>query len=498
MIEYESKTGSSFEDSLTGLFNHGFFQIYLDREIKRSERYGDPFTLVLLGLDSFNHYNKTHGSVAGDRVLKQIAGIISRTIRKVDLAARFSGDVIAVILTRSNAKAAALPTERIRQAVEASFNGKLTLSAGLASYPEDCTHKGKLLSKANQALLQAKIGGKNKICFFEKEVEPSNESSPRILVVDDEPRNVKLFEAYLKPLNYQIFTANNGEEALSIVKKVDLDLILLDIMMPIMDGYELCHYLKGSETTRLIPIVMVTALDDMESKIKAIEVGADDFLTKPPNKMELIARTKSLVKLKRLNNNLTSIENVIFSLAKAVEAKDAYTQGHVERVSSLAVSVGMRMKLSASELDALKLGGALHDIGKIAVSRDILNKPWPLDSTEWEIMKRHTEVGHNICLPLKKNLGLALSVIRHHHEKLDGSGYPDGLTGDEIPTVAQIMAVVDIYDALITDRPYRNGMESKRAFEILHDEAEQNKLNKKIVENLAEIFEGGINHEDPK
>ena len=487
---YKKGTGAPFTDSLTGLFNHGFFQITLEREVKRSERHGEPFTLALIDIDSFALYNKRHGSVEGDRVLKEIVSLTMKNIRQVDLAARYSGDVLAVILIKSNAQSALIPVERIRKAVEKLPDEAPTVSIGLASYPGDATNGETLIKKAQEALLQAKIRGKNRVCFLEKQTEPANDWAPKVLVVDDDPRNVKLLDALLRPLNYEVLKASNGEEALAIVKQVDLDLILLDIMMPGMDGYEVCRRLKGSETTRLIPVIMVTALDDVESKIKGIEAGADDFLTKPPNKTELLARTRSLIKLKRLNGNLASIENVLFSLANTVEAKDTYTQGHVERVSNVAVSLGKKLGMTGRELEALRFGGALHDIGKIAVPGKILNKPGPLDPDEWDIMKSHPDEGCKICLPLMKNLGPALEVIRHHHEKLDGSGYPDGLKGDEISVAARVMGVVDIYDALITDRPYRKGMTKEKAFSILREEAEEGKLDREIVESLIEIISG--------
>ena len=485
---YIRQTGAPFTDSLTGLFNHGFFQITLEREVKRSERHGEPFSLALIDIDSFAFYNKRHGSMEGDHALREIAGLTMANIREADLAARYSGDVFAVILIKSNAKQSFLAAERIRQAVEKLTHEAPTVSIGLASYPHDATESEALILKSQEALLQAKIRGKNRVCFLEKKAESDSDIAPKVLVVDDEPRNIKLLDALLQPLNYEVLKASNGEEAFSIVKKVDLDLILLDIMMPGMDGYEVCRRLKGSETTRLIPIIMVTALDDIESKVKAIEAGADDFITKPPNKTELLARTRSLIKLKRLNSNLASFENVLFSLANAVEAKDAYTQGHVERVSSMAINLGKKLGLTGRELEALRFGGALHDIGKIAVPGEILNKPGPLDPNEWDVMKSHADEGCKICLPLMKNLGPALEVIRHHHEKLDGSGYPDGLKGDEISVAARIMGVVDIYDALITDRPYRKGMSKEKAFDILRQEAKEGKLDKEVVKELIKML----------
>ena len=488
---YEKETGAQYTDGLTGLLNHGFFEMAFSREFKRSERFGEPFALALIDVDSFSHYNKRLSAAAGDRILREIAELILINIRQIDLAARYSGDVLAVVFIKSNTQSASVALERMRQAIEKKYGGDPTISVGLASYPDDATTKEVLTEKARKALLKAKLGGKNKVCFFEKKCPTVSNELPKILVVDDEPRNVKLLEANLLPLNYEVIKAFNGEDALAIVNKVDIDLILLDVMMPNMDGYEVCRRLKASEATRLIPVIMVTALDGIEDKIKGIEAGADDFLTKPPNNSELVARTKSLVKLKKLNNNLTSIEGVLFSLANTVEAKDAYTQGHVERVSSLAMRLGQKMSLPESELEALRYGGALHDIGKIGVPREIINKAGPLDIGEWEIIKNHPDIGYKICFPLRMNLGPALDVIRYHHEKLDGSGYPDGLKGEEISTVARIMAVSDIFDALITDRPYRKAMPRAKALEILRKEAEEGKLDREVVRNLELLVNKG-------
>ena len=235
----------------------------------------------------------------------------------------------------------------------------------------------------------------------------------------------------------------------------------------------------------MIPVILVTALTDVDSKIKGINAGADDFISKPINTIELVAWTKSLVNVKRLNNNLTNMENVLFFLAITVEAKDTYTQGHIERVGNMAVSLGRKLGISTEEDEALRLGGTLHDIGKIGVPGVILNKPGKLTKSEWDIMKTHPDIGYRICSPLKKNLGVALEVIRHHHEKLDGSGYPDGLKSGDVSMVARIMAAVDIYDALITDRPYRKAMTREKAFDILKNEAMEGKLDKDVVECLV-------------
>ena len=478
---YENESGANFNDGLTGLLNHGFFEMALLQEFKRAERFREQFVLALIDVDSFSHYNKHVSSASGDRILREIAFLISNNIRQIDLAARYSGDMLAVVFIKTNKASALVALERMRKAIEKKFNGNPTISIGFASFPEDASNKDVLFSKAYKALLQAKLSGKNKVCCFEKAQQTVTGDKPKILVVDDDPRNLKIMEAILLPLKYEVLKANNGEEALNIVNKIDVDLILLDVMMPIMDGYEVCRRLKANEATRLIPVVMVTALENIEHKIRGIEAGADDFLTKPANKLEIRARTKSLVNLKKIYNKLTNMEQILFSLVNIVEAKDAYTQGHVERVANIAMSLGHMMALPENDLEALRYGGALHDIGKIGVPRVILNKQGPLTPEEWKIMKNHPRVGYKICLPLEKNLGLALDVIHYHHEKLDGSGYPEGLKGEEISTVARIMAVADIFDALTTNRPYRKAIPRAKALEIIKNEAEEGKLDIEVA-----------------
>jgi len=286
---------------------------------------------------------------------------------------------------------------------------------------------------------------------------------------------------------YQIILADNGSDALHCVEKHSIDLILLDIMMPDIDGYEVCQRLKANEKTRLIPIILLTALDDTGSKIKGIEVGADDFITKPPNKKELLARVKSLIKFNNLNKNLADIKSILMSIATAVEAKDSYTQGHVERVANFSVAIGKKFGLSDKEIEALWFAGILHDVGKIGIPDIVLNKNGKLNDNEWEIIKKHPTIGYKICLPLNNNLGLALEGILHHHERLDGSGYPDGIKGDLIPEIARIVAVVDLYDALVTDRPYRKGMDNEKALSIINDEAVSGKLDARVAKALFEV-----------
>ena len=486
--EYQKEIGTPIEDNLTGIFNHGFFQLSLDRLMESAKRGAAPFTLAMLDVDNFSSFNERHGALQGDLVLREVAAAIKAQLRQTDVAARFTGDGFAVMLPDTDLINACTIMDQIQHRVASLQNNDVTVSIGLAAYPQDGENKKDLLQRTVSALEQARTRGSNSLFYFDHAPrQAANGDHPLVLLVDDEPLNLKLLEALMVPLKYDIIKAANGMEALDVIAENNIDMVLLDVMMPEMDGFEVCQRIKANEGTRMIPVVLVTALDDVDSKVKGIEAGADDFITKPPHRAELIARTNSLIKLKKLNNNLANIETVLFSLAYAVEAKDAYTQGHIARVSNLGVVLGRKMGLSDGEMDALRFGGALHDIGKIGISEAILNKPGPLDPDEWAIMQTHADIGYRICLPLKKNLGAALDVVRHHHEKMDGSGYPDGLKGDEIAMVARIMAVVDIYDALITDRPYRKGLSREKAMAILTEDARTGKLDQAVVTGLIEL-----------
>jgi len=341
--DYENETNAPFTDSLTELYNHGFFQLSLDRELKRSDRYVTHFTLAIIDIDCFSGYNKRYGYSKGDLVLKDIAEIVKKNIREIDLAARYSGNEFALILIECEFSQAVDVMERIRQDVEVLSKNRTTISIGLADYHALSGNKDILIKRACDALLNAKIEGKNRVNIFREKNYCVAAHTPKILVVDDEPRNIKLLEAILIPFQYEIIKAGSGEDALSIISRIDIDMVLLDIMMPEMDGYEVCRHIKDCEKTRMVPVIMVTALDDLEAKVKGIEAGADDFITKPPNKVELLARVKSLIKVKTLNSSLTSLETVLCSLANTVEAKDKYTRGHTWNVSQLAVKLGEKM-----------------------------------------------------------------------------------------------------------------------------------------------------------
>ena len=302
----------------------------------------------------------------------------------------------------------------------------------------------------------------------------------KILLVEDDPQAVGILEPILIAKGYSVAVARDGVEGLEKVRLLSPDILLLDVNMPRMGGIELCRRIKSDESVRLTPIVMLTALMDLEKKLEALEAGADDFVNKPYNTVELVTRIKSLLKVKYLNEQLDSAEAVLFSMARAIEAKDSYTQGHVERVSQMAVRLGHHLGLADEEIDALRKGGILHDIGKIGVPDKILNKAGPLTPEERRIVQLHPGQGALICEKLKSIRG-AIPVIRHHHERLDGTGYPDHLSGQEIPLVARVMPIVDIFDALTTHRSYRKQLLRDVALEIMWDEAKKGWWDKEVL-----------------
>ncbi|MBI3722394.1 response regulator [bacterium] len=310
----------------------------------------------------------------------------------------------------------------------------------------------------------------------------------RVLVVEDNGRSLQLLRDLLTQEGYEVSTAADGEEALARIGEKKPDCVLCDLVMPKMDGYEVVRRMKGLEETRLIPIIVVTGLADLSHKLTAIEAGADDFLTKPYNVLEVTARVRSLVRMKRLNDALESASNVVFALARAIEAKDNYTQGHGERVAEYAVLLALHVGLPRNEIDAVRKGGVLHDVGKIGCPDAILNKPGPLTADEFEIVKRHPTHGWDICQHLK-SVADALPCIRWHHEKLDGSGYPDALGGNEIPLPVRIMSIADVYDALATARAYKPAFAPETCFRILREESERGWWDKDLVKAFTEMME---------
>jgi len=311
----------------------------------------------------------------------------------------------------------------------------------------------------------------------------------RILVVDDEANNRLGLQALLQYQGFQVAVASTGEEALEAARAFAPDLLILDVMLPDMTGFEICRRIKQNPETRLTPVILATALSAREDRLRGIEAGADDFLSKPVDAGELIARARSLLNLKRYTDELERAEAVIFALARSVEAKDPHTHGHCERLAEYSARLGRRMRLSNDEITALQRGGIVHDIGKVAVPDPILLKADTLTPEERQIIEQHPVQGEQICAPLR-SFRLVLPIIRHHHEKLDGSGYPDHLCGEEIPLTARILQIVDVYDALTTERPYRSIISPREALEVIAREVHRGWWDSRVFEEFRGMILG--------
>jgi putative two-component system response regulator len=280
---------------------------------------------------------------------------------------------------------------------------------------------------------------------------------PLVLVVEDDLTNRALLERLLEREGYRTTTAGDGEAALLAVGEHAPDLVLLDIGLPRMDGYEVTRRLRSHVRTLTVPIILLTGRTGLEDVVEGLDAGADDFLSKPFRQPELLARMRSALRLRQALVRMDAAHTAVAALANAVEAKDPSTERHCQRLANLAARLGAQAGLDGLELEAVAYGALLHDVGKIGVPEAILTKPTALDSDEWELMRRHPEIGERICEPLAQ-AGLFAPIVRHHHERWDGRGYPDGLRGEAIPLGARIVAIVDAFDAMTHDRPYRRGM----------------------------------------
>lgn len=315
----------------------------------------------------------------------------------------------------------------------------------------------------------------------------TEKKAANILIVDDQEIILRLLNDTLKEEGYIVESATNGVEALEFVAREKPDLIITDMMMPKMNGIDFAAKLKDSVETRLIPVIMLTGLFDFENKVKALEVGVDDFLGKPFNRIELLTKVKALLKTKSYVDQLDSAETVIFSLALAIEGRDPYTNGHCHRLSDYGMKLGKRAGLTEAQIDAVRKGGVVHDIGKIIVPDSILLKPAKLTVEEYELMKMHPEAGENICKPMK-SLQDVLPIIRSHQERWDGSGYPDKLRGTDIPITARVIATVDFYDALMTVRPYKPALTLEQSIELMKKETDMGKWDPTLMRLFHELL----------
>ncbi|MFC2006325.1 HD domain-containing phosphohydrolase [Chloroflexota bacterium] len=322
------------------------------------------------------------------------------------------------------------------------------------------------------------------------------EEKAKILVVGNEEGNLRLMEAMLPPLGYEVILASAGEEALAKVKETPPDVILLDTFMPKIDGFEVAKRLKEDEATKTIPVVMMTAQSEVEERLKALEAGADDFLTKPVDEAELRARVNSLLKVKAYNDHMRNYEkeldtevtkrtqdlvkalekiktaslDTVYRLSRAAEYKDEDTGAHVERMSHYSSAIARGMSLDDEFVEQVLWSAPMHDIGKIGIPDRVLQKPGKLDADEWVIMRQHTTIGAEILKDASADfIKMAAEIAISHHEKWDASGYPQGLKGSDIPLAGRIVALADVFDALTSERPYKDPFPLEKALAIIKE-----------------------------
>jgi putative two-component system response regulator len=308
-----------------------------------------------------------------------------------------------------------------------------------------------------------------------------------ILVADDHESSLAGLEGLLSLEGYTVVTARDGETALAEFRRVQPDLLLLDVNMPKLRGTEVCRRIKSNPETLLVPVALITALTATQDRVDGIDAGADDFLNKPVKREPLIARVRSLLRLKAFTDELERAEAVLFALARSIEGKDPYTQGHCERLADYSARLGEHMGLPLEEIKALRRAGIVHDIGKVAVPDSILLKPSRLTRSEQMILRLHPVVGERICASLK-SFQLVLPIIRHHHEKMDGSGYPDGLKGEQIPLTARVLQIVDVYDALTTQRPYKPALSAAAAVSLMKNEVKKGWWDPRVWAAFEELI----------
>jgi putative two-component system response regulator len=319
---------------------------------------------------------------------------------------------------------------------------------------------------------------------------PKPAGAGKILLVDGHPSDVIDVSTLLRREGYAVVSVRDRRSILELTAREQPDVVLLDVALPGSCGFELCLTLKLNPATRMIPVVLITDSQDRDQRTRGLEAGADDFFTRPINVAELRARLRSLVRLRRFTDDLESAQTIIQCLATTIEARDPATGGHCQRLARYATTLGAALDLPDDELEVLRDGGFLHDIGKVALPDDILLKPARLTPLERTKMKSHTIIGDALCAPFR-SLHRVRPIVRHHHERLDGSGYPDRLMGNDVPFLAQIISLADTFDALTSIRPYKPALTRERAFEELMIEAERGWRRRDLTAEFIALARSG-------
>jgi len=507
----------SMSDQLTGLPNRRSFELKINEEWDRASRELTPLSVMMVDIDHFKKYNDTYGHQQGDVALKAVAELFQKSLRRPsDFVARWGGEEFILLLPNTDSKGAEDVAESIRLLAEATeipasdkSVTKLTVSIGVNTrVPGQTITLEKFVSWTDMALYTAKNKGRNKVCVYEhpdEAGEGKNKESKQniIFIVDDMEANLTVAENALAK-EYRVIALSSAEKMFKTLTKFTPDMILLDIQMPEMDGFEAMKKLKSDELYAEIPVIFLTGLSDAESEAHGIKLGAVDFIMKPFTEPVLINRIKKhldidgLVRerttqlayrteqLARRSEQLVRLQNgIVFTLADIVENRDANTGGHIERTStymSILIDGMLELNVYSDELndwdlDSVISSARLHDIGKISIPDSILNKPDKLTDEEFAIIQTHPAVGKRMIEQMTERTGEADFLenaklfAEFHHEKWNGKGYPNGLSGSEIPLHGRIMAVIDVYDALVSDRPYKEGFPHEKAVSIITGDA---------------------------
>ncbi len=485
-------------DSLTGLFTYGFMQETLNSQLSAAQRYGSPYSLIFADIDHFKQVNDRWGHAAGDAALRAVSQTIRQSVRQSDTPVRNGGDEFVILLPHTGLSDAVLLAERMRErvaglsiAVDGVQSIQVTLSLGVASFPDDAIVADTLVERGDSAMYLAKQSGRNRVATCAADAAAQS-GAARILLVDNDAKNLRQLEAHFAPEGYELLYAQNGHEAIEVAGKQRLDVVIMNAMMSELSGYEACRRLKQDSRTQLLPVILLTEINVRDEKLRGIEAGADEFISKPLDKVELVTRIRALIRQKRSTDLLEDAETVICALARSIEDRDPLLRNHSDRVAHYAVALGRAVALSERDLNALRRAAIVHDIGKIAIPDAILLKPGEFTAEERQIVERHPEAGFKLLQPLR-TFGDSLPAVRFHHERLDGSGYPLGLSGEEVPLLAQIVAIADVYDALCSPRHHRPALSPSDANETLRDEARRGLHDPQLIEAfIAHVASGAV------
>lgn len=468
------------QDGLTGLANHRAFHQRLSEQLHRVGRYGEIFSLAMIDVDHFKAYNDAYGHQEGDLALQAIARIISNSLRESDFAARYGGEEFTIVLPQTPKVHTRVAMDRIRKAIDTfSFpNGKLTISVGVAECPIDGVISNEVLEKADRALYHAKLTGRNRVCVWAAPVEqqtPRTEFGPdtpmvSVLVVEMDHDARRAVEGALLQAGYDLHRANSTQEAMELLRSRKFDIMLSDAIVLGTEGLEVLGLASSIHPT--MPIVLTTVPSMAGAAREAMRHGVTDLLMKPFNEHELPVVLERNIERKRLERQMLLQKSTdillqaIDALVAAIDAKDRLTAGHTARVTHLSLAMSDALALASEERYTLELAARLHDIGKLSLPDSALNKNGALTDEEWASMRRHPAVGSQIVGAIEE-LTYVATIVRHHHERLDGKGYPDGLQGEAIPLLSRIIAVADAFEAMTSDRAYRARMTPEEAVEEL-------------------------------